>query len=117
LSYKLTGLAYEVNDTIGPGQTEKIYADALAELLSREKIAFEREVYFPIKIENKIIKKYFFDFLVDKKIIVELKVSDIKFRSVCSQLFRYLKTSKIKLGLIYRFTNDGVRVKRIPNLY
>jgi len=32
-------------------------------------------------------------------------------------LLDYLKGSNLKLGIIIRFTNDGVKVKRIPNIY
>lgn len=117
LSYKITGLVYEVSDLVGFGQSEKVYADALVLLLEKSKMNFQREIYFPIKVENKVIKKFYFDFLIEDKIVVELKVSDLNFKQVCTQLFRYLKTSKKKLGLIYRFTKSGVRVKRIPNLY
>ena len=117
LSYKITGLIYEVSDLVGFGQNEKVYGDAFSLLLERDKINFQREIYFPIKIENKVIKKYYFDFLVDDKIVIELKATDINFKQACTQLFRYLKASNLKLGLIYRFTKNGVRIKRIPNLY
>ncbi|MCX6810368.1 MAG: GxxExxY protein [Candidatus Berkelbacteria bacterium] len=117
LSYKLTGIAYKVNDLVGHGQNEKVYADAFAILLEKENIDFSRELYFPIKVEEKVVKKYFFDFLIENKVIVELKANDANYKQVCSQIFRYLKTSEKKLGMIYRFTKTGVRTKRIPNLY
>lgn len=117
LSYQITGLVFEVFNLIGAGQSEKIYGDALAEMLSKEGIEFQRELYYPIKINDKVIKKQYFDFIVDDKIIIELKVNDKFYKQVCSQLFKYLKSSNHKLGIIYRFTNEGVRVKRIPNYY
>lgn len=115
LSYKLTGLVYEIDNSIGYGQSEKIYADILEKILIREKIAYSREVYFPIKIDNKVVKKFYFDFIIENKIVVELKASDINYKQVCSQLFKYLKVSNLKLGLVFRFTKSGVRHKRIPN--
>lgn len=117
LSYKLTGLAFEVENITGIGHNEKIYADTFAKLLEKAGITYERELYFPIKVDDKVIKKYYFDFLVDDKVIIELKASDINYKLVCSQVFKYLKLSNKKLGLIFRFTKGGVRVKRIPNFY
>ncbi|OPZ23626.1 MAG: hypothetical protein BWZ03_00437 [bacterium ADurb.BinA186] len=117
LSYRLGGLIFQVDNLIGYGQTEKIYGDALEELLKKEKIVYQREVYFPIKIEGKLIKKAFFDFLIEDKIIVELKTSDKNYKNVCGQIFKYLKTSDKKLGLVYRISKDGVKTKRIPNYY
>ena len=115
LSYKLTGLVFEIDNLIGFGQSEKIYADALEKLLIREKIKFSRELYYPIEIDGQVIKKYFFDFLVEDNIVVELKANDINYKQVCSQLFKYLKAGDKKLGIIFRFTKNGVRHKRIPN--
>ncbi len=117
LSYKLTGLAYEIDNNIGYGQNEKIYGDCFEKLLLREGISYEREVYFPLKIDNQLVKKYYFDFLVDDKIIVEFKISDRNYKNVCTQIFSYLKSSGKKLGLVFRFMPDGVRVKRIPYYY
>ncbi len=117
LSYKISGLIFEVDNTIGYGHSEKIYGDALAEILEREEITYKRELYYPIIIEGKVIKKVYFDFVIEDKIIVELKVSDNKYKNACTQIFNYLKTSGLKLGIIYRFTKDGVRTKRIPNYY
>lgn len=116
LSYRLCGLAFKIDNEIGYGHEEKIYADALEKLLQKENIVYKREVYHPITIEEQVVKKKFFDFLIDDKIIIEIKVSNYNYREACTQLFRYLKNSDIKLGLIFRFTRNGVKVKRIPNI-
>ena len=117
LSYKVTGLIFEIDNLIGYGQNEQTYGDAFEELLKTNRLKYEREIYFPIKIGEKVIKKEFFDFLIDDKIVIELKISDRNYKKACTQLFQYLKSSGKKLGLIFRFTSEGVRVKRIPNYY
>ena len=117
LCYKLTGFAYEVDNTIGFGFAEKVYSDAFEELLKNNHIVYRREVYYPLKIGDKTIAQSYFDFLIEDKIVVELKVGGYKFKSVFQQIFQYLKISKLKLGMIIRFTENGVLIKRIPNLY
>jgi len=117
LSYKLTGFAYEIDNKIGYGHSESTYGDAFEELLKQENIVYKREVYFPITIDEKVIKKAYFDFLVDNNIVIELKIADHKYKDACTQLFRYLKASNLKLGIIFRFTKDGVKTKRIPNYF
>jgi len=117
LSYQLTGLVYEIDNTVGYGQNEKTYCDCFEELLQRENISYKKEIYFPLKINNKLIKKYYFDFLVDDKIVVEFKISDKNYKNVCTQIFQYLKSSEKRLGIVFRFMPDGVRTKRIPNYY
>ena len=115
LSYKLNGIAFEIIHLLGPGHKEKVYADAFEECLKRDAILYRRELYFPVKINGKIIAKRYFDFLVDGKIIVEIKTGNNNYRDACYQLFDYLKFVNLKLGLIIRFTNQGAKIKRIPN--
>lgn len=117
LSYKICGLAFKIDNAIGYGHPEKTYGDAFEEMLTKESLEYQREVYFPLKINNKLIAKKFFDFLVEDKVLVELKVSDYKYRDVCRQVFDYLKSANLLLGLIVRFTRDGVKIKRIPNIH
>lgn len=116
LSYKIIGIAFTVNNLIGAGLEEKVYQTAFEEILKQEKLVYEKERYFPITINEKIISKKYFDFVIENKIIVEIKTGIKDYRNVCSQIFHYLKMSKLKLGIIIRFTKDGVKVKRIPNL-
>lgn len=116
LSYKVVGLAYEIDNTIGFGQPEKVYSDCLEELLKKERINFKREVYAPIKFNEKLVVKRFFDFLIDDKIIVEVKVGNYQYRQVLTQVFKYLKANNLKLGIVLRFTKNGVMIKRVPNI-
>ena len=75
-----------------------------------------KEFYAPIIVNEKVIAKRYYDFLICGKIILELKTKENKYRDVCSQVFKYLKASGLKLGLIIRFTKNGIKIKRIPNI-
>jgi len=116
LSYQIVGIAYEIDNTVGFGQSEKVYGDCLEELLKINKLHYEREVYHPIKIGEKVVAKKYFDFLIESKLVVELKTGDFQYKQACSQLFSYLKAANLDLGLIIRFTKNGVKIKRIPNI-
>lgn len=116
LSYKIIGIAFRINGLLGSGLEEKVYQNAFEEYLKESKIAYEREMYHTIKINEKTISKKYFDFLIENKVIVEIKTGVRDYRDACSQIFHYLKMSKLKLGLLIRFTRDGVKVKRIPNI-
>ena len=115
MSYVLNGIAFQVDNALGYGSREKVYADAFETILKSKKINFEREIIHEIKIDNKIIAKRCFDFLIDGKIIIEIKVGDYRYRETYHQVLEYLKFGKIKLGLIIRFSPNGVRIKRILN--
>lgn len=106
LSYKIVGMAYKIDNEIGFGLDEKTYGDMFAKLLIKDHIDYKREYYSPIKLDDELVGKKFLDFLIDGKIIVEFKVGDYKYREACTQLFRYLKASKLRLGIIIRFTKN-----------
>jgi len=115
-SYKIIGQCFEVFNQLGPGLREKNYQRALEELLKDQNVVFESQLYVPLKINDKIIGKYFLDLLIDKKIAIELKVGDHFFCRDIEQLFSYLKSSKLKLGIIVNFTFRGVKYKRVLNI-
>lgn len=117
LSYKIVGLAYEIFNVMGSGLKEKAYGNALEQLLKDERLNYQRELFYPIKLRNKVIGRNFFDFLIEEKIVLELKSGSDRYKEACTQLYQYLKSSDLKLGLIIRFTKDGVKTKRILNLY
>jgi len=116
LSYKLVGLAYKIDKELGFGHKERTYSIAFEELLKDAGILYKKEVYFPIKINDKVVEKKFFDFLIDDKIIIEFKTGKVQYKQVFAQLFQYLKLKDLKLGLIIRFRQEGVEVKRVLNI-
>ena len=66
----------------------------MKESLKDKKISFRDQVYFPVKFKDIIIGKSVFDFLVDEKIIVEIK-KDVRYSKVhLDQVLNYLKVSK-----------------------
>ena len=117
ISYQLIGLVYKIDNQIGFGFDEKTYANAFEILLNSENLPFQREYYCPITIDGLLVEKRYVDFLIDDKIIIEFKVGDHHYKEVCNQVFQYLKTCDLKLGLIVRFTKNGVKIKRIPRFY
>lgn len=114
--YQIIGYCYEVYNSLGYGLREKNYQKALEEILTREKVEFQSQLHVPIKLEEKKIGKYYLDLLIDDKIAVELKVGDHFLTKDIDQLFSYLKSKDLKLGLLVNFTSNGVKYKRIVNL-
>jgi len=117
LTFKLIGLAYEVFNSLGSDMKEASYKKAYALLLDKEEIKYSKEHHYPLKIRDQEFAKRFFDFLIDDKIIVEFKNGSKAYLDTYKQLLEYLRVSNYKLGLIIRFTVNGVKVKRIPNIY
>ncbi|TSC88838.1 MAG: hypothetical protein G01um10143_735 [Parcubacteria group bacterium Gr01-1014_3] len=115
LSYKIVGAVFDVFNELGWGFTEKDYQRALAEELKTQGLEFKREVYIPLEYKAKNIGKYFADFIVDDKILLELKVVQ-KFGYVhTQQVLTYLRSAGLKLGILLYFTREGVKYRRILN--
>ncbi|MBU2595934.1 GxxExxY protein [Patescibacteria group bacterium] len=114
-TYKINGILFDVFKELNYGFREKIYQHAISQELLRNKISFKREVYIPIYYKNHKIGRYFIDFLIDNKIALEIKVADRFYSSHISQLLSYLKSAKIKLGLLAIITPKGIRIKRLAN--
>ena len=113
LSYKLVGILFEVDNQIGYGHRENLYQVAIKNLLEENKINFKEQLESQISINNQPIKKYFVDFLIDDKIILEIKAGDRFNRDNIAQVYDYLKANNLKLGIIANFTKSGVKFKRI----
>lgn len=115
-SYKIIGYCFEVFNQIGYGHKEVTYQKALEVILKNKGVTFDSQSYAPLKIDNSIIGKYFLDLLIENKIAVELKVGDHFFKRDINQLFSYLKSKNLKLGLMVNFTSNGVKYRRVLNI-
>lgn len=115
LSYQIQGAAIEIRKQYEPGHKEVLYQRAFAEELDFRKIKFEREK--PIKIyslrTNKVIGIYQPDFIVDDKIIVEIKALPQIPKKLVDQLYDYLRNSDYELGYFINFSGPKLYIKRI----
>ncbi len=115
LSYKVQGAVIEVRKNYGSGHKESLYQNALAEELYIRHIPFAREVSIKITSPRtrKTIGSYRPDFIIDDKIILEIKVLDLIPRKLIDQLFDYLKNSTYELGYFVNFCGQKLYMKRV----
>lgn len=116
LSYQIVGCAYDVFNEIGFGHPEKFYQRAFAEALKNKKLSFTEQLYFPIKFNEKIVGKMYFDFLVEEKVIIELKKNASFSKQNIDQVNQYLKTTGLQLAILVNFSPTGVICKRMVNI-
>lgn len=107
----IIGAAIAVHTTLGPGLMESVYEECLAEEMSRRCIAFERQARLPIVYRGKTLDGHYrIDFLVENRVIVELKSLDVLLPIHRAQLLTYLRLSGKQVGLILNFN-----VRRLPS--
>jgi GxxExxY protein len=114
ISKIVIGAAIEVHRHLGPGLLESVYQQCLARELSLRNIEFETEKQVPINYKGvKLDDGYRLDFLVEKKVIVELKAIEKLIPLFDAQLLTHLKLMECKLGLIINFNvpllKDGIK--------
>ncbi|MDC6361237.1 MULTISPECIES: GxxExxY protein [Flavobacteriaceae] len=113
-SYFVIGLCMDVHNELGKGFSEGVYSDALEIELKTNGVPFKKEVKFDIIYKGKKLKHHYFaDFIVDDKIILELKAVEKISSSHVKQTLNYLAASKMKLGLIINFGEDSLAYKRV----
>lgn len=104
----------DVHNELGKGFSEAVYGDALEIELKSNGVPFQREVKFNIDYKGNTLKhQYYADFIVDDKIILELKAVEKISSGHIKQTLNYLAASKIKLGLIVNFGEDQLNYKRV----
>lgn len=106
LSYVLTGIFFEAHNILGRYAREKQYGDLLEKKLKNAKVVYERE--FRVGSTGNVV-----DFLIENKILVELKAKRIISKDDYYQTQRYLQASGKRLALLVNFRNRYVKPIRV----
>ena len=113
LTYKIRGCIFNVYNKLGPGLKENIYGNALEEEFKKNSIFFKKEKIINVFYENKKVGTFRPDFIIDEKIILELKSIFILSKLEKKQIWNYLKGSEYKLALLVNFGGSEVEIERI----
>jgi GxxExxY protein len=117
LTERIIAAAIRVHKELGPGFLETMYEEALAIELAAVGMSFERQKLLPVFYREHLIGEHRLDFLVEQKVILELKaistVEDIHFAIVRS----YLKAANLDDALLLNFASARLTVKRVGREY
>ena len=105
LSYKINGILFSVHNSLGRFYKEKQYADAIEVLLKDNEIYYMREKQTSLKNTP--------DFIIENKIILELKTEPFILKDHYNQVQRYLQDTGLKLGLLANFRSRYLKPIRI----
>lgn len=109
------GVLFEVYNKLGYVYQEKYHQRALAREFDVLHIPFQKEQGTKLKYKEKIIGRYYIDFVIDNKIVLEIKVAKEIYQKHLNQVLGYLKATGLKLGILAIFTHSGVRYRRLVN--
>lgn len=112
LSYKVQGAFFEVWNELGSAYKENVYQKALIREFNLRKIPFETEKSIDLIYKGEKVGVYRLDFVIDDKIILEIK-AQLELPSVMeSQLYYYLKATKYKVGYLVNFGSEKLDIRR-----
>ena len=112
LTRAIIGAAMEVHRTLGAGFLEAVYEDALAVEFGMQGIRYEKQKPLCVFYKGHKVRDYICDFLVEEKVLVELKAIKTITATEESQLLNYLKGTGLQLGLLINFGASSLKYKR-----
>lgn len=113
LSFLIIGAAMEVHGKLGPGFLEAVYQTALAHELTLRGIKFEQLQPLTVLYKGISVGTYVADFVVEGKIILELKAVTKLHPMHEAQAINYLAATGFKLAILINFGEDSLKYKRL----
>jgi len=113
-AYEIIGCCMEVHNELGKGFSEIVYSDALEIEFQKQGIEYKRERKYKITYKGIVLSHYYIaDFIIDNKIILEIKAIEKLANNHIKQTLNYLAASKLRLGLLVNFGEDSLNYKRV----
>lgn len=103
LTGEIIAAFFHVYNTLGYGFLETNYARALVIVLERKGVRVQREAATTVFFEGQEIGLYRIDLLVEDRIVVEVKASEVLPPTAKRQLRNYLAATKLRVGLLLHF--------------
>ncbi len=113
---KVIKCAYKVHNTLGAGFLEKVYENALAIELRKNKFHVEKQYNIPVFYEAEQVGDYYADLFVNKELVIELKAVENIHPKHEVQLVNYLAGTGLDKGLLINF-GSSVEVKKKFRVY
>jgi GxxExxY protein len=113
LSFTIIGAAMEVHRQLGSGFLEAVYQKALAHEFTLQGIPFQEQVLLPVYYKGALVGEYRADFVIDGKIILELKCLNTLIAAHESQAHHYLSATGLRLAILINFGRPSLQTKRI----
>ena len=94
---------YEVYNELGHGFLEKVYQNAMYFELKSLGYKVEAQKQIKVYFKKQLVGEYYSDLLVEDKVIVELKSTELLMNAHVAQIMNYLKATPIEVGILLNF--------------
>ena len=97
---------YEVYNELGYGFLEKVYQNAMYFELKSLGYKVEPQKQIKVYFKKQLVGEYYSDLLVEDKVIVELKATELILNVPVAQILNYLKATPIEVGMLLNFGEE-----------
>uniref|UniRef100_UPI0040494C03 GxxExxY protein n=1 Tax=Flavobacterium sp. TaxID=239 RepID=UPI0040494C03 len=104
---KILKAYFSVYNSLGYGFLERVYQNAMYFELKELGVNVEAQKQIKVYYKNQLVGEYFADLIIEDLIIVELKASELLMTAHRSQLYNYLKSTKMEVGLLLNFGSEA----------
>jgi GxxExxY protein len=115
ITEKIIGCAMRVHRKMRSGYPGSIYHKCLIIEFNKSGISFSNEIELPIFYDDIQVGKRRVDFLIDNKVIVEIKAFSELTDTHLAQALNYLEAMNLEVGLLINFGSGSLEVKRLIN--
>lgn len=115
ITEKIIGCAMKVHSKMGMGYPEIIYSRCLAIEFNRISLLYEKEKNLNVYYDESIVGRRRVDFMVEDKIVVELKAMAELTDKDFVQSLNYLESHRQEIALLINFGAKSLQFKRIIN--
>lgn len=112
ITEKIIGCCMKLHNFFGSGFPEVIYQRSLKIEFEKAGLNFSRELELPVYYEKELVGSRVVDFLVEEKVLVELKVVPELIYIHHAQVINYLKAFNKEVGLLVNFGESKLKFKR-----
>ncbi|MCK5449799.1 GxxExxY protein [Candidatus Pacearchaeota archaeon] len=111
LTAEIIQIFYKVYNSLGYGFLERVYENALSIEFRKAGLNFKNQVPIKVFYKDEIVGEYVTDFVIDEKVVVEIKATLGLGVPDESQLLNYLRCTRKEVGLLLNFGKKA-EVKR-----
>jgi len=115
ITEKIIGCAMKVHGRMRNGYQELIYHRCLIIEFKKIALSFLNEIELPIFYEEIEVGKRRVDFLIENKVILEIKAVSELTDAHLAQALNYLEALNLEIGLLINFGSKSLEIKRLIN--
>ena len=97
---------YEVYNELGHGFLEKVYQNAMYFELKARGLKVESQKEIKVYFKQQLVGEYYSDLILENKVIIELKATEVLMNAHVAQTINYLKATPIEIGMLLNFGSE-----------